>query len=262
MRYSVNIHPVLPVRRSPEETSEMVTQLLFGESFKITDEDSGWCKIENDSDSYTGWIDAKMTGTLEYYDYKRIVSGKPYLTNSPLTEIKSIDGAGLFYLTRGSLLHEYDKETREFKIGYRRYVCLTGDALLPSENPDALLHTAESFLNVPYLWGGKSIFGIDCSGFIQLIFGLHGVALPRDAKDQYMMGTSIDYSEFAANDLAFFTGKDGNITHVGMLTGNNRIIHASGCVKRDDFDEKGIFSEELRKYTHKLGGIKRLNIKY
>jgi cell wall-associated NlpC family hydrolase len=262
MKYGINLHPLLPVRRSSEEISEMVTQLLFGELFEVTEVKPNWCNIKNRSDSYVGWVDMKMIHFVDAEEYKNLVSDNPYMVNSAFAEVKSlVDGENL-YLPKGSLLYKYDRDKRKFSVSDRSYICLTGAFLLSSENPDLLLQTAESFLNAPYLWGGKSIFGIDCSGFVQVVFGLHNSALPRDAKDQFEMGQPVDYSERRAGDLAFFSGEKGNVIHVGILTEKDRIIHASGCVKTDEFHEKGIFSRELDRYTHTLCGIRRFDIIY
>jgi cell wall-associated NlpC family hydrolase len=118
---------------------------------------------------------------------------------------------------------------------------------------------ATSFLNTPYLWGGRTHFGIDCSGFTQAVFKLQGINLLRDASQQVDQGYAINLlQETKLGDLAFFENQEGNIVHVGILLNNEKIIHASGRVKIDFIDEKGIFSEELKRYTHKLKAIKRM----
>jgi cell wall-associated NlpC family hydrolase len=122
-----------------------------------------------------------------------------------------------------------------------------------------ILSTAYLFLNAPYLWGGKSPFGIDCSGFTQITYKINGYKLPRDANQQVELGEPLSFVEEAeAGDLAFFDNEEGKIVHVGILLDNQQIIHASGCVKIDKFDHYGIFSSDTKKYSHTLRVIKRI----
>jgi cell wall-associated NlpC family hydrolase len=118
---------------------------------------------------------------------------------------------------------------------------------------------AQKFLNAPYIWGGKTPFGIDCSGLIQQIFKICGYKLYRDAWMQFNQGNPVDSIENSRpGDLAFFENDQGKVTHVGIIMEDNRIFHASGFVKIDYLDEKGIYSKELSGYSHNLKGIKRI----
>jgi len=118
---------------------------------------------------------------------------------------------------------------------------------------------AQSFLNVPYVWGGRNFYGMDCSGFIQVVFAIKGIDLPRDASQQVNLGHIVSFVEEArAGDIAFFDDEEGNIVHVGMCLGRGEIIHASGRVRMDKFDHQGIFDGEKRRYSHKLRVIKRV----
>jgi len=124
---------------------------------------------------------------------------------------------------------------------------------------DFLKHTIKSYMNAPYLWGGKTPFGIDCSGFAQQIFKLCGYKLKRDAHQQYLQGSVVkNFEEAQPGDLAFFENEKNMITHVGILIEDQYIIHASGYVRKDKLDEKGIMNEESSTYTHKLVGFKRI----
>jgi len=123
---------------------------------------------------------------------------------------------------------------------------------------DGVLLTAVGFINSPYMWGGKTVMGIDCSGFTQIIFGLHGIKLPRDSKDQSMLGEAVNFGDIKPGDLVFFENKDGNVVHVGIYFEKQGIIHASGRVKIDSLDEQGIYSNEYQRYTHKLHSIRRV----
>ena len=130
------------------------------------------------------------------------------------------------------------------------------------ENPkskDNLVNTALHYLNSPYMWGGKSPFGIDCSGFVQCVYQLHGVQLPRDAYLQAEHGETLGFiDESEAGDLAFFDDEEGKITHVGIIMSDYHIIHAFGQVRIDRLDQTGIFNNALNKHTHKLRVIKKI----
>ena len=124
---------------------------------------------------------------------------------------------------------------------------------------ESVLHTAKTFLNVPYLWGGRSLFGIDCSGLTQVVFKINHIKIPRDASQQVLSGKPVDRFEDARQgDLAFFRNEEGKISHVGILMAQNQILHASGCVRMDQFDSKGIFNTEKQLYTHRFECIRRV----
>ena len=109
---------------------------------------------------------------------------------------------------------------------------------------DWIVKVARRYLNAPYLWGGRSPFGVDCSGFTQMVYKIAGQHLLRDAAQQVSQGRSIDFmEECQAGDLAFFDNEEGDIIHVGMILADNHIIHCDGMVRIDRLDQSGIHNE-------------------
>jgi len=122
-----------------------------------------------------------------------------------------------------------------------------------------LIKTAFLYLNAPYLWGGKTPFGIDCSGFTQMVYKLNGHKLLRDASLQATQGEALSFiEESEPGDLAFFDNNEGLITHVGIIMQDNYIIHAHGKVRIDRLDHSGIYNVDSRTHTHKLRVIKKI----
>ncbi len=258
MSYGICLLSVVPCRKEPSNISEMVTQLLFGETYRIIEETEEWVKIAITYDSYECWLNKKQHNPLSENTYQQIsrsnsscngdlvqiVKNKTLNTNIPITI-----GANLPLINN----HEMSFDGHTFVFD--------GTVTNASVKNDAqkIIQTAYLFLNAPYLWGGKSPFGIDCSGFSQLVYKLNGHSLPRDASQQVELGYPLSFvEESEAGDLAFFDNEEGNITHVGILLDNQTIIHASGQVRIDKFDHYGIFHSERKKYSHHLRVIKRI----
>jgi cell wall-associated NlpC family hydrolase len=162
-------------------------------------------------------------------------------------------------LCKGSVLPQLRKN--RFSIGGQEYLFESETQVIPdSPQPDNIIRTAMEYLNTPYLWGGRSPFGIDCSGFTQIVFRICGIPLKRDAVLQAQHGEMISFiNEALPGDLAFFENSVGNITHTGILTGSGKIIHASGRVRIDSVDHHGIYDSETDRYTHTLRVIKRIS---
>jgi len=132
------------------------------------------------------------------------------------------------------------------------------DQLNFSFEADTVRETAFAYLDVPYIWGGKSKFGIDCSGFCQQVYKAFGIRLPRDAYQQAALGEVVGFlQEVQCGDLAFFDNEEGKITHVGMMLSSQEIIHASGKVRIDKIDNQGIINVDTGARTHRLRIIKR-----
>jgi len=237
-----------PVRAENKDQSEIVTQLLFGELVSIHELDFPWAKISTLSDGYEGWIDFKHVKLLSDKEMRRWLDGLSYSTDRERF-LSTPWGRQAIY--RGSFIPE---GLSSFSIGKDEF-----DWIDDSTNMNRTsLEYANEYLNTPYLWGGKTPFGIDCSGLTQVICRFAGFNLPRDASEQVTMGATIDFSEIEAGDLAYFENKNGKITHVGICDGVGGIIHASGHVRTDDLTESGIINRESGDLTHDLTVIKRL----
>ena len=248
MRYGICHLSIVPVRNEASDTSEMVTQLLYGEHFKVIEKRRSWSRIRIAYDNYEGWIDNKQYQFIEETDYKSLSKKTPVYA-SDLIEFVSDSHSQLYPIPLGSSLHGLSiiKHSHD------------GNTTKGKKSKGALVETAFLYLNSPYLWGGKTPFGIDCSGFTQMVYKLNGHALLRDASQQATQGESLSFiEESEAGDLAFFDNEEGVIVHVGIILNDNYIIHAHGKVRIDRLDHSGIYNQEKRKHTHKLRVIKKI----
>ena len=239
MSYGICNLSVMPIRKEASHTSEMVSQLLYNELYEVLDEKPGWYLIKSMEDQYEGWIQGIQHHAVSEHDYLDLKSKKRYIVDQPMLEYQGR------FLSMGTMLFEP----------------VPGSMTIPeSFSPALMLEFGQKFLNAPYLWGGRNIFGIDCSGFVQLCARAAGKQLPRDASQQVNEGELVYFlPEIQPGDLAFFGNEDGHIVHVGMMLDNERILHASGQVRIDYLDQTGIFNRERNEHTHRLQVIKRLN---
>ncbi len=247
---------VIPIRATASDKSELVSQLLFGEVYTILGhtDDHKWVHIETTFDSYKGWIDSKQSkGVSE--EYFQMYSNYPMPLSKGLISLVR-NNQTIFPVLMGSTLPFLNNGVMRF--GEEEYI-FEGEFLYPQKSTTKNIETTASlFRSSPYLWGGRTHFGIDCSGFSQIVFKMLGLAIPRDAWQQAEQGAIVDFlPEAQAGDLAFFDNEEGKITHVGIMLNNSQIIHASGRVKIDRIDNQGIFSTDLNKYSHKLRIVKR-----
>lgn len=247
------IVPVAPVRKTASDTSEMVTQLLYGEKCAVLDADKQWRYVRCFFDGYEGWVDEKQIAS-----YVEASNTEPGVVSTMFMLGKASDREQIL-LPCGAQIQLSTIDRDVFIHQKKAYGVLAGDYLQEPQHLalEAVFKLAGNFINAPYLWGGKSAFGIDCSGFTQVLFKVLGEKLPRDASQQANIGEKINHvNDALAGDLAFF-GKD-KVTHVGLLLDSQTIIHASGKVRIDAFHEKGIFNAEKGEITHPLKGIKRI----
>lgn len=248
---------IIPVRIKPSHESEMISQLLFGETYTVTEFERDWIKIEMHYDGYKGYITKSQHTHITLQWFNHIKSTPRWFAAEILQTVTNHDIT--FPILIGSELHEFDG--MNFKVGKERLV-YTGSTLPDNgeyKQSESIKKIAKKFLNAPYLWGGRSPFGIDCSGFVQVVFKLCGIPLPRDAYQQADTGRTIHFIyEAQPGDLCFFDNENGKIVHVGIMLSDQSIIHASGRVRIDMIDHFGIHNQTLKQYTHKLRIIKRL----
>ena len=257
MKYGICHLSNVPCRLDPADTSEMVTQLLFGETVKIYEEHKkDWYRAKTAYDDYDCWIDIKQITLIDEEEFEKVNAS---CVASELVHIVERTGSNIVTpIVLGSTLPNLNKKSITFA---EEAFSFDGQAIdtsskQPKEN---LVGNSMMYLNAPYLWGGRSPFGIDCSGFTQVIYKLNGIKLPRDASQQAEIGDTLSFiEESESGDLAFFDNEEGNIIHVGIMLENNRIIHASGNVRIDKIDHQGIFNVETNTYSHRLRLIKKV----
>ncbi|CAL2095436.1 C40 family peptidase [Tenacibaculum sp. 190524A02b] len=246
---------IVPLRLAPSDTSEMVNQVLFGEHFTILEKDKKWSKIKLEFDGYEGYIDNKQYQELSEEQFNTFSKSKKYYAGE-LIDFITDSNNNLTTIPLGAHLPLLENKKLNINGNHFLYDGKVANKKLPKA---AIIETAYLFLNVPYLWGGKSPFGIDCSGFTQTVYKLCGYELLRDAKEQATQGDVLSFiEESEPGDLAFFDNEEGIITHVGIIMNDYNIIHAHGKVRIDKLDHSGIYNIDSQTHTHKLRVIKRL----
>jgi hypothetical protein len=257
MKFGICLLSIVPVRAEPSDKAEMVTQILFGELIVIHEKLNNWFKIRLVYDNYEGWIDQKQIVIIEEKEFYRLTKEPVHYTKD-LVEVVQGKAGQLIPVIFGSSIRSV-KEGK-FQCNNMQF-SFSGQLSTPEVNPriTSIIEDAMLFLNAPYLWGGKTPFGTDCSGLMQTVFTVNGIALLRDAAQQATQGETISlFDEAEPADLIFFDNEEGKIVHVGLLTEKNKIVHASGRVRIDTIDHHGIYNNDIRKYTHKVRLIKRL----
>lgn len=249
MKYAVCIFPVAAMRLLPDHREEMVSQLVFGETATIIEIDAhGWLLLQGNADGYLGWCRSN-----QFLLSESPVADSTEYTADWVNEI--IVNNNKMMLPFGSNLSLWKANLPGLMISYGGKII---DASLTVPHAENINKIARFFLNTTYLWGGKSIFGIDCSGFVQAVFKVMKIYLQRDAKMQATEGPSVGFlQEAGCGDLAFFD-EDEEIIHVGILLSDHEIIHASGSVRIDKIDNEGIVHSNTGKRTHRLRTIKRV----
>ena len=257
--YGICTIALIPCRAEPSSKSEMVTQLLFGEYYKIIEKKREWLRIETAYDNYNCWISRNTHFEIDEKTFAELSKNSGmYCTADLVNIVQNKKNNDIISVLLGSSLPNY--RNTNFYFGDQKFI-YEGD-VSDGNNPNrrnAILQSAFLYLNAPYLWGGRSPFGIDCSGLTQMVFKLCGIKLKRDASQQAEKGTSLSFiEESLPGDLAFFDNEEGQIVHVGIILENFKIIHASGKVRIDKLDSHGIFNNETGKHSHRLRIMKKI----
>lgn len=255
MPYAITVVPVMPLRSEPSHKSEIISQALWGECSEIiTTGADGWVRVKCQFDGYEGWAT---------FNHVEIIDEELY--NAPYTHYTSawvnriqLNGKPM-YVPFGCIIKPGTGPVTNWggvTVHFEESPAVIGKA--NAADTEALTAAAFQYLNTAYLWGGKSVFGVDCSGFTQTVYKTQGIDLLRDAYQQATQGETVDFlQEARPGDLAFFDNAEGRITHVGILLNDHEIIHASGKVRVDPIDNQGITNVDTGVRTHKLRIIKR-----
>lgn len=250
MKYGICRVSVSPIRAEATDRSEMVSQLLFGEKVWIEEMQKSWWKIKTFYDDYEGWVDPKQLLEITQKEFDEMNSD---IFTSELFNL-AIENEQPYTLTIGAVLSNYQNGI--IRLGNKSFDYL-GEFTTGKKSKSKAVEVANLYLNTPYLWGGKSSFGIDCSGLVQQVYKLCGYRLPRDAYQQAKCGEMLNFLEEAEpGDLAFFDNEDGRIIHVGIIMEGNKIIHSHGKVRIDPIDVNGIFNTDSQAYSHSLRFVK------
>ncbi|WP_118972074.1 C40 family peptidase [Taibaiella koreensis] len=258
LAYAVCSVSVMPLRAEPSHRAEQVSQLLFGERMEVlAEEKNGWLQVRCEWDDYEGWVKKGQVAIITYKEYRKPL----HYYNTGITDLVQVEH-GHFLLSPGSSL--FLMKRRDIKWGAKEYSFKGRKVALKQieASAEGLRAYSKLFAGSPYQWGGRSLMGLDCSGFTQVVYKLLNTRIPRDASQQALIGETVDFlQEVRCGDLAFFDNEEGRINHVGILLNDHTIIHAtetSGCVVTDPIDNGGIISKQLRMRTHKLRLIKRV----
>jgi len=255
MKYGICNLSSIPLRLISDHTSEMISQLLFGDHYKVLQENKNWVKIRLEFDHCEGWIESKqhIEITKDYFDD---LNNSDIVVTNELVDFIEDEQHQLSAVLLGSRLPFYAEKS--FNICDEVF-SFEGEVTSKKLSKKAIVNSAFLYINAPFACGGKTSFGIDSSGFTQMVYRLNGYALLRKAAEQATQGEVLSFiEESEPGDLAFFDDSEGEIIHVGIILANHHIIHCSGKVRIDLLDHSGIYNKDLKKHTHKLRVIKKI----
>ncbi len=249
MQYGICPLSIVPIRTNPDDCAEMSSQLLYGEHFKVLESRKKWSRIRAAYDNFEGWIPNNQLKLIAEEVYNNLEALEPQkICSDVISHICTNDGM-LLPILIGSMINAPELLNHTFE-----------GSIHSGKNPkDSLVDTAIMYLKAPFLAGGKTPFGIDCSGFAQMVYKINGYSLERTAEGQSKQGEALSFiEESEPGDLAFFDDNEGIIDHVGIILKDNYIIHVNGLVRIDRIDHTGIFNSEEKRYTHQLRVIKKV----
>ena len=253
MKYGISKLSIIPGRAEPSDKAENITQILFGEHFEILEEQEKWKKIRMPDDNYVCWICYKQYEEISKEAFDFLCDNFWPRTLDLLGIVKDLDTQDYHNLPLGSQIPFFDDGN--FHINEASFIFKGTLAAASTKN---IIPYAYLYLNAPYLWGGRTPFGIDCSGFSQMVYKLIGIKIPRDAYQQEEIGTEVSLENAKEGDLAFFVNAKGRVNHVGIMMKDKQVIHASGRVRIDKIDKRGIYNTDIVGYSHNLKNIKRI----
>ena len=257
MKNGIVSFSVIAVKKEPSHRSEMIDQLIFGDLVEIIGQHEVWLKIKHIYDEYEGWCLLQHISIISETEFLRIENSKKIFNSEMTLELRSKQNNNTHLIPFGCELPA--PQNNEIHLGFDIFENTITPYSKNSDMAESITYCAKHYLNTPYLWGGKTVFGTDCSGFTQSIFRMNDIKLPRDAYQQAELGENIENISLGkAGDLAFFNNIDGKITHVGILINNSEIIHSSGYVKINKIDSTGIVNTDGIGYTHQLNCLKRI----
>ena len=249
MLYGICHLSLVPVRVSADDISEMTTQFLYGEHFKILEARKYFCKVRTAYDACEGWVAADQITQITEQQYNDINGAKTSIYATDLVSFITTAKGTLFPVLLGA------------SVGFSTILShhFEGSTIDTVQEKSNLIKSALYYLDAPYLYGGKTPFGIDSAGLAQMVYKINGHHLLRKAQQQATQGEALSFiEESEPGDLAFFDNQEGQIDHVGIIMADNYIIHSHGKVRIDRIDHTGIFNVELGNYTHKLRVIKKI----
>lgn len=254
MNTALCIVPVAPIRKEPRHEAEITSQLLFGEAVELISNHGEWVEIICSYDGYAGFC---MRNQLTEVDAVIATQSQVPLVNT-WSGIIQVNEAPMHVPFGSALpgLQNGESTWGSYRIRSTSKLVMEGAYVFDEESIRAV---GFQFLNTAYLWGGRSVFGADCSGFTQVVMRFFGKHLPRDAAHQSLLGEDVGFlQEARCGDLAFFDNEEGKIIHVGMLLNDREILHSAGRVRIDTIDSAGIINRDTFQRTHQLRFVKRL----
>lgn len=251
MQKGISYQGFLPVRTEPSEKADMFSQLLFSESFSILEEKGAWLLIKPDFNDIEGWVvkNSVRAGIMPEKPGNEAKEGEMMVIHPSVTVLDTLNARPLL-LPAGSVLKLSQEES--FKK-------LTDDGWrIPGNDADPE-ECGKMLLSIPHLHGGRSGFGFDAAGLVQMLCRLMGRFLPHSIAGQAEAGNIVNFiHEAEKGDLAFFHEGEDEFSHVGMVLDEGKIIHVSDQVRIDKLDQQGIYCVEKESYTHQLRVVKQL----